>query len=447
MQDKPLSKTFRDQEVTQIIDMIQAGESCALIGIGSAGKSNLLHFLQRPEILEDRLGPEWDRYLLVYVDGNKLIESSAWGLWELMLHQTTLALEERGGAALEIINALNALYEKVIQAGTREFAVRYLDRALHQVRRRLDLRLVFLLDEFDALYGRLPADSFSALRALRDEHKYQLCYLVSTRQEWQRLRQEPVVTEAFEELVSPQIVWLGPYAEPDAREMLERLAARHGESLDGATQRAILKETGGHPGLLRAAYRTAIERPSSLNRSLRSSSRVLDEVRRIWHSLPADEQRVVGALAAAPDSTPAIGPVVSRLRDKGLVDELAPAKFALFSRLFGDCIVQQKLHINPQVRVDRKLHNVQIGDKRIDNLPRLPFSLLDFLEQHRGHACAREELIRHLYPDETQDDGTGAADSRLDTIVTRLRKAIEPDPSAPRYVLTVRGFGYRLSDG
>lgn len=446
MQDKPLSTSYRHREVTQIMDAIQAGDSCTIVGIGSAGKSNLLRFLQRPDILQDRLGPEWERCLLVYVDGNKLLECSAWGLWELMLHQTTLALQERGAAA-EVLAALDELYHKATLAETRAFAVRHLDRALHLVRTRLDLRLVFLLDEFDMLYERLRAAGFAALRALRDDHKYALTYLVATRQEWRRLRQEPAAAEAFEELVSPHTIWLGPYSEPDARDMLERLAARHGKALDGITQRELIKETGGHPGLLSAAYRTAVEQPKLLGRSLRSSKRVQDECRRIWYSLPADERQTVGALAVDPDNHPPTGPMPARLQEKGLIAELAPFKYALFSRLFGDCVVQLGLHTAPQIQVDREQHAVLLGDTRIEDLPPLLYNLIDYLERHRERACTRAELIQHLYPNETQDDGAGSADGRLDTIVTRLRRAIEPDPGEPRYILTVRGHGYRLADG
>ena len=443
MKDKPLAKTYRTLEVSQIVDTIQAGDSCTIVGVGSAGKSNLLRFLRREDILRERLGPQ---YLLVYVDGNKLIECSEWGLWELMLHQTTLAVEERGDATVEIVQALDQLYNQAIGAETRDFAVRYLDRTLNLVRKRLGLRLVFLLDEFDELYEQLPASGFSALRALRDDHKYQLSYLVATRQEWRRLRQEPEAAEAFEELVSPQTIWLGPYADSDARDMLERLAARHGKPLDGATQRLLLKETGGHPGLLSAAYRTAIENSRALDRSLRSSARIQDECRRIWYSLPADQQQAVGAMAVDLETNPPTGPVAAQLENKGLIAEVGPARYALFSRLFGDCIVQLGLHTGPQVRVDRNLHAVIVGNRRVDDLPALPFALIEYLDRHRGRACSRAELIGHLYPDEPQDD-SASIDGRLDTVVARLRRAIEPDPSEPRYILTVRGHGYRLTDG
>jgi hypothetical protein len=374
-----------------------------------------------------------------------------------MLHQTMLALEERGAlsaqgeaaafaAVGETVKSLDDLYHKAIQTDTRLFAVRYMDRALGLVRRQLNLRLIYLLDEFDALYEQIPAAGFSALRALRDDHKDRLSYLVASRHDWLRLRQHSPAIEAFEELVSPQTIWLGPYAEPDARHMLDGLAARHDVGLDETTRRTLLRETGGHSGLLLAAFRTAAERPDALSSALRSSPRIQDECRRIWYSLPPDEQQVVAALAAAPESNPTAGPVLTRLKNKGLVVELAPFKVTLFSQLFGDCLLSLKLHAGPQIQVDRKRRVVFVGDKQIDDLSPLPFKLLDYLERHRDQVCTRSELTHYLYPDEPPGSHTGSTDGRLDTTVRRLREAIEPDPSSPRYVLTVRGVGYQLAN-
>jgi two-component system response regulator RegX3 len=35
----------------------------------------------------------------------------------------------------------------------------------------------------------------------------------------------------------------------------------------------------------------------------------------------------------------------------------------------------------------------------------------------------------------------------VDIHVAKLRRKIEPDPKAPKYLVTVRGAGYRLVDG
>jgi len=63
-------------------------------------------------------------------------------------------------------------------------------------------------------------------------------------------------------------------------------------------------------------------------------------------------------------------------------------------------------------------------------------SLLRILAQAAGSAIARDELL-------TRSRLSGG-ERTVDVTVTRLRRKIEDDPKAPRYLLTVRGEGYRL---
>ncbi len=63
-------------------------------------------------------------------------------------------------------------------------------------------------------------------------------------------------------------------------------------------------------------------------------------------------------------------------------------------------------------------------------------SLLRVLAQARGQALTRADLIER-----TKLTG---GERNVDVQVTRLRRKIEDDPRAPRYILTVRGEGYRL---
>jgi two-component system phosphate regulon response regulator OmpR len=62
--------------------------------------------------------------------------------------------------------------------------------------------------------------------------------------------------------------------------------------------------------------------------------------------------------------------------------------------------------------------------------------LLKRLAQSAHMAIDRIELM------DDSDDGVGRA---VDVQVTRLRRKIEPDPQAPRYLQTVRGIGYMLT--
>jgi DNA-binding response OmpR family regulator len=65
--------------------------------------------------------------------------------------------------------------------------------------------------------------------------------------------------------------------------------------------------------------------------------------------------------------------------------------------------------------------------------------LLRYLIRNRGQAVSRKQILGEVWglPENT--------DTRaIDNFVVRLRRYIEPEPSRPRYLLTVRGVGYKL---
>ena len=65
-------------------------------------------------------------------------------------------------------------------------------------------------------------------------------------------------------------------------------------------------------------------------------------------------------------------------------------------------------------------------------------ALLRVLSTRLGDVLSRETLCKSL--------GVAVNERAIDVQVTRLRRKIEPDPSFPRYLRTVRGQGYRLVD-
>lgn len=69
------------------------------------------------------------------------------------------------------------------------------------------------------------------------------------------------------------------------------------------------------------------------------------------------------------------------------------------------------------------------------------FALLQYLISKPNTLCSREELIKILYPN---DEPGAVSDDAINTQVERLRKRIEPENKRPKYVITVRGRGYRL---
>ncbi len=67
------------------------------------------------------------------------------------------------------------------------------------------------------------------------------------------------------------------------------------------------------------------------------------------------------------------------------------------------------------------------------------FRLLEAFATAPGRVLTREHLVDRVW-----DDGEVADKRAVDSYVRRLRKKIEADPSHPRRIQTVRGFGYRM---
>ena len=70
------------------------------------------------------------------------------------------------------------------------------------------------------------------------------------------------------------------------------------------------------------------------------------------------------------------------------------------------------------------------------------YKLLEALMAAPGRVFTREELLNFLYP-----TGESVIDRVIDVHIGKLRQKIEDDATRPRYIQTVRGLGYRLTEG
>ena len=66
------------------------------------------------------------------------------------------------------------------------------------------------------------------------------------------------------------------------------------------------------------------------------------------------------------------------------------------------------------------------------------FDLLAVLVGSPGRVFSRAQLLEAVW-----NTRLSAYEDNVNTHVNRLRNRVEPDPANPRYVLTVRGAGYR----
>lgn len=90
------------------------------------------------------------------------------------------------------------------------------------------------------------------------------------------------------------------------------------------------------------------------------------------------------------------------------------------------------------VRIDTDRHAVTVSGEPV-TLPLKEFELLEYLIDNANRVLTRGQIIDRVWGSNYYGDT-----KTLDVHVKRIRGKIEPDPANPRFLLTVRGLGYKF---
>jgi two-component system alkaline phosphatase synthesis response regulator PhoP len=78
---------------------------------------------------------------------------------------------------------------------------------------------------------------------------------------------------------------------------------------------------------------------------------------------------------------------------------------------------------------------------KIDFTP-LEFQLLQFFVRNRGRVISRTELLEHVWGEHNVVISLRTIDSHI----VSIRKKLQDDPSSPKFIINIRGVGYKLTD-
>jgi two-component system response regulator RegX3 len=163
-----------------------------------------------------------------------------------------------------------------------------------------------------------------------------------------------------------------------------------------------------------------------------------------------------GRLRAARPDQPVIM-LTARTSDEDIVRGLTLGADDYVAKPFS--VTQLVLRVQAVLRRSRRLveprHLIRLGDAveiDCDNLSartaagevrftRREIEMLQYLESHAQRPVAREELLEEVWG---YARNLGLETRTVDIHIAKLRRKIEPDPGSPRFLVTVRGAGYRL---
>jgi DNA-binding response OmpR family regulator len=112
-----------------------------------------------------------------------------------------------------------------------------------------------------------------------------------------------------------------------------------------------------------------------------------------------------------------------------------------------ELVARIKLHILPEqetepvvvlggLELDRERFELKRMGERVP-LTATEFKLLSFLMSRPGRVCARSELIHEVWGADRD-----VAERAVDVAVLRLRQKLHDEPDNPRWIHSIRGFGY-----
>ena len=101
---------------------------------------------------------------------------------------------------------------------------------------------------------------------------------------------------------------------------------------------------------------------------------------------------------------------------------------------------EMRVYAFGELVIDAERHQVTLHDQSISLTP-TEFRLLLALAEARGRTLSHEELLSRVWGPEYVGE-TGY----VKRYIWYLRRKLEDDPTEPRYIITERGFGYRLGE-
>jgi DNA-binding winged helix-turn-helix (wHTH) protein len=448
-----LPDTLRHEDVLCIMQRIVDGDCAALVGISNTGKSSLLRALAQEEVRR-RLAPNVaGDYVFVYVDFNLMLESTEQGFYELVLRHLVEALDDSRGRAGYLDQARDAYQTLVAPPSPFQIALSFRE-GLTAVCLGTTHDLVLLFDEFDEPFEQIDGRVFLNLRALKDKYRQRLAFVTATNRRLSSIRRGRDVDE-FVEMFEPFTRILGPLERSDIDQVVDWVAGQEGYTFDEEDRAFLDYQAGGHLGLLLSMCRALGEvtgqsvRDQSqdwlIHRQVREQLdrdlNVQSECWKLWQELTEEQQETTMALLGGEQD--ADHQAVESLRARGLLQE---GQALLFSPVFEAFVRRQRLtqHRRQEgVRLDVESGSVWVDGQQVETLTDLEYRLLLLLYGRLNKICDKYQIVEAVWGEDYIDQ---VDDARIDKLLSRLRSKIEPDPHNPRYLVTVRGRGYRLSN-
>lgn len=448
---------MRRPDVQGIMNYLREMNCVEVIGFSNVGKSALLRLLSQRDVWLQELGEAGADVFPIYVDCNRILDMTDQGFYEVVLRclreniETTPELKSRVPAPEELDSAYDML---IAPASDFQIPLSF-NQGLTCVLKELKGTIVLLMDEFDEPFARIDPRVFLNLRALIDRYGSKLVYVTATVNQLTAQQIDEDHRNEFCELFH-RTWFLAPLTRPDVERYARQYMEMYEVSFTDADVDFLYKWAGGHPRLLEeisGILEDAIDQDGSgiterihlhqqIGTQFRSNEKITFECAKIWDTRSEFEQEALLALFTAhEDPDPDIVANLNRTHVLMTID----GKSQTFAQTLTDYIQRKAAQQQPetaQLWVDVDSGEVTVGGEPAEPLTNLEYKLMLLLFQNSEKIVDKYQIVTNVWGESYIDE---VDDARIEKLVSRLRQKIEPDPSSPIFLTTVRGRGYRLA--
>lgn len=444
---------MRRPDIQSLMHYLNAMQCVEITGFSNIGKSALMRLLGQNDVWVQELGEAGEKILPVYIDCNLMLDMSDQGFYEVVLR----CLRERN-PQLANLEELTGAYDALV-APSSDFQVPLsFNQGLSAVLQSTQRRLVLLFDEFDEPFAQMDPRVMLNLRGLKDRHSNDLVYVTALVKPIGSQPNNGEYRSEFQELFNHRTWHLAPLTRSDVDRVVHNYMGAYEARFLASDFDFIYKWAGGHPCLLESVCRmldaelenyapdaneleTRWEIHRQVARKFRHNSSINYECSKIWDGCSALEKEAMQAFLTKNEEIPP--DLLAGLYRQHILFRVE-GKPQFFCRLLAEYVQRQIAQEQPEsasLWVNIESGEVLVDGEAIDTLTNLEYKLMLLLFQNAEKIIDKYQIVTSVWGDSYINE---VDDARIEKLVSRLRQKIEPDPSNPLFLTTVRGRGYRL---
>ncbi len=431
----------RFAEIEKILNFIKEGNSCQVVSVPGAGRSNLLNLLAyNRSVRIKHVGEEKQAsFHSVYLNFAEIRKRPLIDATKFIFLNLVDSLRDRKKD--QEYKIANQIFKDSIEFKDELVLSQGLKKTIDYLALEKNLTIIFLFDRFDEYIPVVDSEFFANLRVLRNRAKYKFSVVFSLSRPLEESLEATLISD-FYETVAGKIIYLPLYDKPGVNFRISYLEKITAKKINKNLLEEVLALTGGHSNLIRLSAEALLATDQKfanklfLRKFLLEQKPVRSALFAIWNALTPLEQNLISSNLKDKNSNTQ---EMAYLENVGLIKN----GFLTIS-LLSDYVKERAslLRQNADFTINEASEILKGEMVLSDRLTSLEYRLLKFMLENRERILEKEEIINAVWKEAKTT--LGVTDQALDQLIFRLRKKIEDDPNNPQHLQTIKGRGFKF---